>query len=73
MTTYRYTARTVQGDETGGLVEAESLDAALQMLIDRDLLELVVVALPDRPSPHSPPPVSLSSGEAGELGAEWRR
>ncbi len=67
MSTYRYIAKTLQGDETAGIVDAASLDAALQILVQRNLLEIQVFALPDHPSAGPPPPVSLTSREAGEL------
>ena len=48
-------------------MDAASLDAALEILVQRNLLEIQVFAVPDHPSAGPPPPVSLTSREAGEL------
>ncbi len=67
MSTYRYIAKTAQGDETAGIVEAADFDAALQILLQRNLREIQVFAVRDHPSAGSPSPVSLTAEEAGEL------
>ena len=67
MDTYRYTARTRQGEETAGIIEASGFDEALQLLLDRDLCEIQVFELQPGKTAPQPAPVSLTSEEAGEL------
>ena len=67
MSTYRYTAKTSQGDETAGTIEASSFDEAIEQLHERGLCEIQVFAMGERESIGPQPPVSLTSREAGEL------
>ncbi|MFO7903096.1 MAG: type II secretion system F family protein [Pirellulaceae bacterium] len=68
MENYRYQATNEQGAETAGVVEASSVEAAVQMLRDRGFREIRVFASPTEGADQSRrPPVSLNGGEAGEL------
>ncbi len=79
MDTYRYRARTEQGDETAGVIEASSLDDAIDRLLARGLREVQVYLLPPRDAPDTlkssrtsdsiaaASPIVLNSKEAGEL------
>ncbi len=67
MDTYRYTAKTLQGEETAGILEASSFEEALQMLADCNLSEIQVFAIQRDSTDQPQAPVALSSQEAGEL------
>ncbi len=71
MDTYRYRARTEQGDETAGVIEASSFDDAIELLLARNLREIQVFVLregaADRDSTRPQAPVSLTAQEAGTL------
>lgn len=73
METYRYRARTAQGEETAGIIEASDFEAALQMLMDRDLREIQVFLKRAEEAPAAAAPVSLSAHEAGELSQHLAR
>ncbi len=67
MSTYRYTAVTLEGDETAGTIEAATIDDALELLLQRGLQLIQVLPVSDRSSDSVRAPVALSSAEAGEL------
>ncbi|NLX53563.1 MAG: type II secretion system F family protein [Planctomycetaceae bacterium] len=77
MAEFRYTARTSQGEQIGGAIEATSQDDALAQLRARGLQDVHVTHAPDVPGAPADdrpelgaatqPPAALSPAEASEL------
>lgn len=67
METYRYTARTWQGEEVSGVLEAGSRDEALRILQDRRLSDIEIAAAEPRTADRPAVPVSLSASDAAEF------
>ena len=67
MATYRYSAKTAQGEVAVGTIEASSSDEAVALLSSRGLKDIQVLMSPEEARAENAPAEVLSSEEAVEL------